>query len=323
MEIVLGNMKTVEIVIIALCASMAAACAGTTTGQAVAVPEEKSLYEQFLNNEVSMHINIETDHGEYLSFSQTGKSDFTIEELTNFLIEEHLAMQEGTRISVDKIEYAYIDCGNDGNKELALHICTPTSAEDWNEYIIIKEIDGKLESIYSNIAWSRSRLDINEYGLIAGDGSNSAFCQVFSKEYIDADGKWHYLYENSAEGRADVCGVLDQAGINPYDCVYFSFDLNNTPDNESDDYDTYSFVTESKSFEEADLFSANYYWPVIYDDTIYEDDYPLKSYFDSRGDTIYNIKEIEKMIIDKETKEGVTETIRTGKRADWKNLINH
>lgn len=339
-------MRKTTTILTALCASVITACSGTTTEQADVVsesndaatqtisvednkedvtvpedvPEETSLYEKFLNNEASMHINIENDHGYYFSFSESEERDFTIEELTNFLIEELLAMQVDARILEHTIEYAYIDCGNDGNNELALYIHTPTSGEDWKEYFIIKEIDGKLESIYSNVAWSRSHIAINEYGFIAGYGSGGASLQGFNKEYIDADGKWHYLYENTAEGRPDVCGVLSEADINPDYCLYFSFDLNNTPDDPSDDYDTYSFTKAADPFEEVDLFKANYYCPIIYDDSIYEDAYPLKSYFDSYGVTIYTMTEIENMIEEKEAQEGVTETIRNGKEAVWTNL---
>ncbi len=340
-------MRKTKTILIALCASVITACSGTTTEQADVVSEsndaatqtisvednkedvsvsedvpeeETSLYEKFLNNEASIHINIENDYGYYFSFSESEQRDFTIEELTNFLIEEFTKMQEGARISVDKIQYAYIDCGNDCNNELALYIHTPTSGEDWMEYFIIKEIDDKLESIYSNVAWSRSHIAINEYGLIAGDGSGGAGYQSFTKEYIDADGKWHYLYENSAEGRMDVYGVLSEADINPDYCLYFSFDLNNTPDDPSDDYDTYSFTKASDPFEEVDYFTTNYFSPIIYDDSIYEDDYPLKSYYDSNGVTIYTMTEIENMIEDRLAQEGVTETIRNGKEAAWTNL---
>jgi hypothetical protein len=38
-----------------------------------------------------------------------------------------------------------MDCGNAGNKELALISYTPMSMEGWEQHLVIKDIDGTLQ----------------------------------------------------------------------------------------------------------------------------------------------------------------------------------
>jgi hypothetical protein len=91
-----------------------------------------------------------------------------------------------------------IDCGNDGNKELGLIIYTPMNIESWEQHIVVKDVDDTLQMIYADVAWSRSSIYMNEYGYIFGDGSGGAAYHGFDKSFIDADGKWHFIYSDSS-----------------------------------------------------------------------------------------------------------------------------
>ena len=90
------------------------------------------------------------------------------------------------------VEYAYLDCGNDGIDELAVRITVPIG--DQTEYFIIKEIGGQLETIYSVDAWPRRKVMLGQYGFIALEASGGAAGTFFSKCYVDETGKLHYLF---------------------------------------------------------------------------------------------------------------------------------
>ena len=166
---------------------------------------QESLYQQFLENNATVHINADNDHGSYFSFLKEEETDYTLEELTNLIIADYIGDDETRKIIFDGIEYAYIDCGADSNEELAICIKTPfPNSEDWKEYLVIKEINGRLETVYSTVAWSRYYVHINENGYIYNDGSGGAASHSFDKSFINAEGEWNFLYRDSTEYNAIV-----------------------------------------------------------------------------------------------------------------------
>ncbi|MCF0131501.1 MAG: hypothetical protein HUJ71_07210 [Pseudobutyrivibrio sp.] len=49
----------------------------------------------------------------------------------------------------------------------------------------------------------------------------------------------------------------------------------------------------------------------------YESSHPIKAGFDKAGKIVYTTKEIDAMIAEKETKEGLTEEIKNGEIVEW------
>jgi hypothetical protein len=83
---------------------------------------------------------------------------------------------------------------------LALHIISPVpDIEPWNEYIVIKNIDGRLETIYSNIAWSRYTIEMNEYGYISSSGSGGAYSNGKENGFLNKEGNYYDTYINDVE----------------------------------------------------------------------------------------------------------------------------
>ncbi|MBO6241664.1 MAG: hypothetical protein J6O61_12630 [Butyrivibrio sp.] len=285
-------------------------------------------YENFLANKAKVHINQDMDFGTYFSFEKDKELNLTLEEITNAIIDSYLEEFEGSKIELTGIEYAYLDCGNDGNAELAVCIHTP-SVDDWTEYLIIKEMNGKLECIYSNEAWSRSNVGIGKYGYIYGDGSGGASNHYFEKSYIDAGGKWHYIYGDETtvfdcsdvEYPGDIWGNGDEH-VNlemplPGSFVFFSFDFNNTED-ENDN--VFSYAQYSGDYESDNGLGGYFYCKLLADDGIYDEDYPLKKFYDQVGIETLSIKEVGELISEKAEAEGFTPEIANAGDAEWQEL---
>ncbi|RKM56744.1 hypothetical protein D6856_14705 [Butyrivibrio sp. XB500-5] len=279
---------------------------------------EDSLFDSFLRNEAKVRIGTTGNYGYYCTLEDVQGQEFNLEELVNHIIAGYVVdAYSGVKISLEKIEYAYIDCGNDGEKELAIIISTPTLTEGWEEYIIIKENDGSLETIFSDVAWNRSSIYLNKYGYFYNDASGGAFTHYFRKGYIDAGGKYHFLYSDVSSG---VINDFDEGFL------MFSFDFNDTEDDESDDIYTYA-VEDAASDTEIDWTQGHrgfYYFSLKDDDSIYEDSSPYKQHFQKHMSydmqKVYTIKEIEKMISDKEIQEGLTEIVKNGEAPEWQEL---
>ena len=296
-----------------------------TTAEADTV---EATYANFLANKAKVHINQDRDFGTYFSFEKDKDLSYTLEELTNVIISNYLGQFEGAKIELEGIEYSYLDCGNDGNEELAVCIHTP-SLEDWAEYLIIKEIDGKLECLYSNEGWSRSRVGINKYGYIYGDGSGGASNHYFEKSYIDAHGNWHYIYGDETtvfdcsdtEYPGDIWGgegehVSLEMPL-PGSFVFFSFDFNNTEDEKDN---VFSYAQYSGDYENDNGLGGYFYCKLIEDDGIYDDEYPLKKFYDAVGIETISIKELNELIREKAEAEGFTPEIASAEDVEWKEL---
>ena len=288
----------------------------------------EATYENFLANKAKVHINQDMDFGTYFSFDKDKELNLSLEEITNAIIASYLGEFEGSKIELDGIEYAYLDCGNDGNEELAVSIHTP-SVDDWTEYLIIKEMNGKLECIYSNEGWSRSRVGIGKYGYIYGDGSGGASNHYFEKSYIDASGTWHYIYGD--ETTVFDCSDIEYPGdiwggegehVNlemplPGSFVFFSFDFNNTEDEKDN---VFSYSQYSGDYENDNGLGGYFYCKLIADDGIYDEEYPLKKFYDQVGIETLSIKEVGELISEKAQAEGFTPEIAAAGDVEWQDL---
>ena len=273
------------------------------------------LYERFLRNEVKVKIGKEKNLGNewYFNFRASQGQEFTLEELVNTIIKWYTDYS-GVQITLEKIEYSFLDCGNDGSRELAIRIKTPSN-DDWTESIIIKEKDGKLETIYSDVGWSRSRICINEYGYIYGDGSGGASSHGFDKAFLDADGKYHYIYYDSTEFPNSPYGWLN---------FYFNDDKN-TPS-----VTVWALIDETHEYDDNDEdefengFKGYFYTQLLHDDSLYEESGEIYEYLRQNNrlpeDKLVTINDLEQMIAQKEKKEGLTEEIKNGKTLIWEEL---
>lgn len=155
------------------------------------------IYASFLQGETKVHIDPENDFvnpwapDDDYKITST-KKDFTLDELVNSILDK-LSESGFTGTEFDSIEYASIDCGNDGQKELLLKICMPNQVDSNTEILILKDFNGSLKAIYSTVATCRRNLFINEFGYICS-GGGSGTSDYYDKSFVGSDSKWHFLY---------------------------------------------------------------------------------------------------------------------------------
>ncbi len=186
--------------------------ASKNSGSTSVANDDNDLYSDFLSGNGILSFSyyfsdnskaIHETSSDYELFSNLSKQEYSLPDLTkelNQIFTNPNGWYVGNEIS--KIEYSYLDCGNDGNKELAIRLECPVVEENSNLTMIIKNIDGKLQLIHSFDGWSRNDASINEFGYYTSGGSNGAACHVLEVGYIDATGNYHFGY--SEEDYAEV-----------------------------------------------------------------------------------------------------------------------
>lgn len=126
--------------------------------------------------------------------------EYTLSELTGTLNEifdnEEYYYADG---EVSRVEYSYLDCGADGEKELALLMAGPFVEPESELTLIIKDMEDDLQVVYAFTTWSRSFTEITEYGLVSGDGSNGASNHGYHESYLNGDGVFQYGFYEEQE----------------------------------------------------------------------------------------------------------------------------
>ncbi|MCR5416929.1 MAG: hypothetical protein K6E79_09040 [Pseudobutyrivibrio sp.] len=210
---------------------------------------------------------------------------------------------------VSSVSYAYLDCGNDGNKELALNFVCPVVEEGSYMTMILKEIDDKVQVVYIFCGWSRSETSINEYGYISGGGSGGATLHVSDCSYINADGEYCYGY--SEEEQADLASFAEFKDHTDYDTSALNgtivvYSLRTTPTT-SEDYEPqyYSYLVYDDNYNEMSV------------DNLYTDS-EYKMVMDSfTGIDFVSYDELQQIENDKLSEIGVTDTIKNGKELEY------
>lgn len=287
-----------------------------------------ALYDQFLANEAKalFYIDRAEYYNEYFDLDLTDGAEYTLSELAATLPEN---------ANRDDIAYAYLDCGHDGDEELAVRI---GSGEYMWLYWVIKDMDGRLECIYSRAAWPRSIIEINQYGLISGFASGGAFYHTSDEGYLDATGAYHYIYHLSttmfpvsregygnlsefaiydpnivsvdSEDGAKYTDAVEEENADDEDLrsfILYQYDFDNTLDNKMND--AYRYV-------EQDIQDNNVVGE-IEDASIYADDFPLKKQLINAGLQLYSQAETDEMINMQEKYYGITKEILEASEVKW------
>lgn len=255
---------------------------GTETEQTPTNPNPEadkydSLYDAFLNGDATLstdyYLNNASETGsgyENDFFSIIAGDELTLPEMVDTLNEGFMD-EEGffAHEEISSISYSYLDCGKDGEKELALKFVCPVVEPDSNIVLVIKEMDSKLQVVYAVCSWSRSETTINEYGYIYSGGSGSATDHISDAALIDADGNYQFGYILSESSDLESFGYsydhedFDASTLDGTLCVY---ELRLTYEPGADkpsDYFSYE-VYDSDTYEKLDV-------PNLYTDSPYKD----------------------------------------------------
>lgn len=294
----------------------------TDTAHEVSADIPEGLYRDFLTNKTKVQFTACADPDTAYDYLPIAGHSYTLQELTDLLIENYTS-EEQELIATPSTEYALIDCGKDGTPELALQINATLPMDEWNHLFVLKEKDGALEAVYCTLGWSRSTNDINQCGYISHFGSGGAATSYYAKAFVDGDGDYHFLYSNIVDGWNGLEKQLtDTKGHKAEDFVYLGFAFEEgTADSPYYPVSSYGFLDSDSDIRERDeLFTAYSYQPIKYDDSIYESGYCIKDYLESEGVKVYNIKDVEQMIADKEKTEGLTAEIKNAPMVEWTTL---
>ncbi len=235
--------------------------------------------------------------------------DYTLPELIDTLDEIIHNEDYGYFIDGDNdtisMEYAAIDCGADGIPELALKIQGPFIESSSTMTLIIKELEGKLQVIFSYAEWSRSSTDINKYGYITSGGSNGASNHGYDVSILDADGGYTFGYYEEEE--SDVRGYITDNTYDPEkDGVICMYSLRIGEYSEDNDKEYYTYrVYDYDNFEEKDI-------PDLYTDSIYKkimDTVPDKEFLTA--------EEFDAIESDRLKEIGATDKIRHGGQVSY------
>lgn len=239
--------------------------------------------------------------GDYIKPLPTDR-ELTLSELRdefNKIIHENNEDAEDVR----GMSYAYLDCGADGTKEMALKVDGPIIDGNSNLTLILKNIDGKIQAVYAYACWDRSQTDINEYGFITGGGSNSASNHGSDVAYIDADGNYNFGYYEGEELDFDSFTYFkehedyDTSKLEGNFCIY-ELRLDENTD-ETNYYYSY-IVVDKETYQEITV-------PDLYTDSEY------KKIIDGIKDCNFvTVDELNKLKEDKLKAIGVTDEIKKG-----------
>lgn len=330
-RIVLGALM-LSVVMIASCAETKETGVSETTHETTIEETsevfERTAYERFLTNEETVLIDSRMDlEDSYLPLNGLDGQRLTLDELVKEVSEDY----EDTVVG-----YAYLDCGLDGEPELLLRIergsfCKYIMIKEFDGEMI-KEFDGELKMIYAETQWDRYRCYYNEYGYIWCDGSCRANSHVFTKSYIDGDGKYHFVYSSHSESgfsnyeeyeyeypleiNGEEIYVEDALGDGYYaflDLRFGQYDLAQTAF-------TYFNYQKGEYDDGENGYQGYCYFIPNRDEDLYQVGNALYDLLLEHKIKVSSLDTIEQMIADREVEEGLTSEIKSGAVVEFMEL---
>lgn len=292
--------------------------------------DQYAIYERFMAGDEPLYIR----EDQYSYIDDTVSSGAMLEAGASYTLDEicnKINRTDNSGMAVNEMEqlsYAYIDCGADGEIELALRFGGLVNMFDDNgsEVYIIKNISGRLEMYYGLDEMYRSWEELsNEYGVIVSGGSGGARYSSETVGFLDALGTYTQLYEKEIEYWGYGEDVFFDEYYEPelyhavagHDLEYlfavtgYLFE----PYDNNQDYGEYrSGIKYSfELYDRGDTLDTlvEDIAPSVYEDSVYQE------ILDAAGVPFYSAAEIDDMIADRAAQIGLTEEIMSGKPVEW------
>ena len=172
------------------------------------LPEEED-YAYLLTNRENVYFDnyVNVTNYDMESYFKSGEA-YLLNDLEDVILEDEFYGDTDGDLS---ISYAYMDLGNDGEKELAVRFSDLPWETIYDVTYIIKPIDGKLEVVYIySEGFERGGYEINYYGYWWYYYNCNGAVHDCQKGLIDGEGKANFLYgyyniDGLEEGTADFC----------------------------------------------------------------------------------------------------------------------
>lgn len=216
--------------------------------------------------------------------------------------------------------YAEMDCGLDGDKELAvmLEFANPDSEYDTlTETLVFRCQEEQVQIVSAFQSYYRYYADINYAGLVQEGGSNGASSYSFDYNMITSDGKVEFVY-----GFTDY--FIDSTGIIPS----YTLPCDSVPEWYEDNYDNdaegyyscYNFEPYDgfASYTEFELSCTYTLMDGNNNDISAPDEY--MDFYKSIGMNIAKASEVQEMISKKYAELGVTQEVASAESLEWKDF---
>lgn len=177
---------------------------------------EVTAYEEFLmgKREAAIADYVYTDtsyRGTFLTdeeFLNRQKGMFSFRDLVDGI--QHEMLEDYVRNKIGEMQYALIDCGNDGKKQLALcayGLGIYSRDDDSSLTMVFDYKAGNVVLVYAADTWARSYNEVYKNGLAFGFGSGGALCHYVWEGIIGADGIYRKSYECHIETGQGLDGM--------------------------------------------------------------------------------------------------------------------
>lgn len=162
--------------------------------------DSRSLYEQFLNNNIPAAVGSSYPEGNYTAQILGKNSTLTLTELESRVSAYFFDPEYTDKTSCDRIQYAYVDCPDsaDANAKnlLVKFVGLNIYAQDDDSYavFILTENDGQLHITDTYQCWARSETTAYANGILSSFGSGGAGDHVGGLSVILSDGTQAPVY---------------------------------------------------------------------------------------------------------------------------------
>lgn len=275
-------------------------------------------YEAFLAGDEKVYVDKydyikRTEDGDYNYFGDY--SCMTIEEFfKQVVVTERMGTTDFPFVSA---QYAYIDCGMDGIKELAMKAVFEDEWDQLERYYVIKCVDDKLELTYMDESYYRAFLSINNLaGVVEENVSYGAASSGYKLGFLDADARYvlDYTREISYMAAYILTERFDDAIANTkedYSSLYlrrYAFE----PEGVGNDFYEYEKRTLYCAQKEEDEESNGV--------DFIENERIARTLFDYIGEELYSLDEIKDKISEREKSIGFSDEIKNAGEVVWIDL---
>lgn len=284
--------------------------------------DSKELYENFMSGSEPLYFDLANIDGKwygdvYEPLFEENKP-YTLDEVFDVIL-AHENEESEDSIIIGEVKYSYIDCGLDGESELAIifeKVNKMSGIPDFQEAFIIKAIDDKLQLCFEEDFGYRSYLTIKNNGCMVYSGSAGAAYYVTVYRAVDKDGKSEFIYGvDTSYNPRDLFYEADEFDESKYESI-----LSSTM------YEEYSFreFVDAENYEnyKKDLRYVYYlvdenYEPVKNKLSVYESDSDYAKMYALANVTFVTPDEITKYIDERFEKTGVTQEMLDADEVNW------
>ena len=280
----------------------------------------EDLYKSFLANNVQVfsgnqHIygGYDYETGESIDLLEAGKGynlvDF-VKKVAGFVDEEY------GDIDLEKVSYAYLDCGMDGEPELALSLEFQGGYMGYlTQQYVIKDIDGKLTLCAKlESAYRYEECFKNKYGVVFSSGSSGATSGSTGYSYINDAGEKIFLYSADCE-RGLGCYYDGAGGVYTVAAEYVD-------DIDDEWYLMQYHFDDPANFDFLNIDYEAYLHTLYY--TVYPEGEPLIEQIFAEADTpIYSETQMEEMLAQNIKDKGLSQEIFDSEDdVEWTEVVN-